>query len=91
MRAGLMRGHNVDRLDIDSGMRELSACGWPATDDGANLKTRCVIDFALHRWHRGEEDAAQRMAINHEFHGIPLACWLRVLSAAMAAAPGSSA
>jgi hypothetical protein len=67
-------------------MRELGACGWPATDDGANIETRTVIEYALQRWARGEEPAAQRMAIDAGFHGIPLTCWLRVLAAAKAEA-----
>jgi hypothetical protein len=65
-------------------MRELSACGWPATDDGANIETRVVIDYALRRWARGEEAAAQHAAIDGSFHGIDLTSWTRVLAAAMA-------
>ena len=84
MRTGLVPGVNVDRLDINAGMRELSACGWPANE--ANVETRVVIHYSLCRWARGEEEAAQRGAIDKAFHGIPITCWLRVLAAAMAGA-----
>jgi hypothetical protein len=80
--AGLVPGSNVDRIDVDAGMRELSACGWP--NDGNNVETRVVIDYALRRWARGEEEAALRGAIDKSFHGIPPTCWVRVLAAAMA-------
>jgi hypothetical protein len=40
----------------------------------------------LNRWARGEEDAAQRGAIDLGFHGIDMTSWLRVLAAAMAGA-----
>lgn len=84
MRAGLVAGVNVDKLDIAAGLRELEAIGWPASEGHA--ETRCVIEYALQRWARGEEEAAQRGAIDKGFHGIPLTCWVRVLAAAMAGA-----
>jgi hypothetical protein len=86
MRPGLVPGFNVDKLDIAAGMRELSDIGWPNTEDGANIETRAVIHYALLRWARGEEDAAERGAIDKSFHGIPFTCWRRVLAAAMAGA-----
>lgn len=49
-----------------------------------------VLEYALRRWARGEEEAAQRGAIDPTFHGIRLTCWLRVLAAAMAGAHGST-
>lgn len=82
MRNGLIVGINVDRIDVSAGMRELTACGYGF--DG--VETRCVIDMALRRWARGEEEAAQRMAIDKSFHGIDLTSWVRVLAAARAAA-----
>jgi hypothetical protein len=82
MRNELIPGLNVDRLDIAAGMRELAACGYPATETERHM----VIQYALQRWARGEEEAAQRGAIDQSFHGIDLTSWLRVLSAAMAAA-----
>lgn len=82
MRTGLIVGYNVDRLDIDAGMRELSECGWP--DSLENSRTRMVIQYCLQRWARGEEEAAQRGAVDIDFHGITLTCWYRVLAAAKA-------
>jgi hypothetical protein len=81
MRPGLSPGDNVDRIDIAAGLRELAACGY---DDSA--KTRLVIEYALQRWARGEEEAALRGAIDRTFHGIDLTSWVRVLAAARAAA-----
>lgn len=71
-------GYNVDRIDVAEGLRELQACGY---DDP---HTAMVIGYALQRWARGEEEAAQKGAIDQSFHGISLTCWLRVLAAARA-------
>lgn len=71
-------GHNVDRIDVAAGIRQLFECGW---HDG---HTHMVIEHALMRWARGEEEAAQRGAIDQSFHGIDLTSWLRVLAAARA-------
>lgn len=73
-------GYNVDALDIERGMEELLACGY------SSAETIMVIDYALRRHMRGEEEAAQRGAIDEGFHGIALTCWLRVLAAARAGA-----
>ncbi len=75
MRQGLIPGHNVDKVDVAAGLRELAACGYHEAE------TVMVIDYALNRWKRGEEEAAQRGAIDRDFHGISLICWLRVLAA----------
>lgn len=77
-------GYNVDRVDMAAGLRELTACGYDAPE------TTMVIEYALMRWSRGEEEAAQRGAIDRDFHGISLTCWLRVLAAARSAAEGSA-
>jgi hypothetical protein len=78
----LTPGYNVARIDVGAGMRELVACGYPATE----VERHYVIQHALMRWARGEEEAAERGAIDHSFHGIPFTCWRRVLSASKAAA-----
>jgi hypothetical protein len=78
-------GYNVDPINVTAGLRELVACGYPATE----LERHYVIQYALMRWARGEEEAAQRGAIDQSFHGIPLTCWIRVLAAARAAAPSA--
>ena len=71
-------GYNVDRIDIAAGLRELKACGYEEPH------TVMVIEYALQRWARGEEEAAQKGAIDRSFHGINLTCWMRVLAAARA-------
>jgi hypothetical protein len=72
-------GYNVDRIDVKAGLNELTACGYDEPE------TIMVIEYALMRWARGEEQDAQRGAIDRAFHGINLTCWLRVLAAARAA------
>lgn len=76
MRTGLVPGHNVDRINVGAGLRELAACGY------SEPETSFVIQHALMRWARGEEEQAQRGAIDSSFHGISLTCWYRVLAAA---------
>ena len=80
MRPGLVVGVNVDPIDVAAGMRELVACGYPASEGERHM----VIEYALQRWARGEEAQAQRGAIGKDFHGIDLTSWIRVLAAAMA-------
>lgn len=80
MRHTLIAGHNVDRIDVGAGLRELEACGY--TDPC----TKIVIEHALMRWMRGEEEQAERGAIDADFHGINFTSWRRVLSAARYAA-----
>lgn len=71
-------GHNVDRVNVAAGLRELQACGY------SDPKTQMVIEYALLRWARGEEAQAQKGAIDRTFHGINLTCWIRVIAAARA-------
>ena len=78
--ARLTPGVNLDRIDVAAGMRALHECGYDS------METRMVIQHALQRWARGEEEAAQRGAIDRNFHGITLTCWIRVLASARAAA-----
>lgn len=77
-------GYNVDRIDVAVGLRELKACGYEEPE------TVMVIEYALMRWARGEEEAAQKGAIDRTFHGINLTCWVRVLAAARANAEAQS-
>ena len=77
MRVGLITGHNVDPVDIKAGMLELKRCGYEEP------KTRMVIEYALMRWARGEEQQAERGAIDQGFHGITFTRWRRVLAAAV--------
>jgi hypothetical protein len=76
----LVPGRNVDAVNIEAGMRELAACGYDSPE------TRLVIEYALARWARGEEAAAERGAIDQKWHGIDLTCWRRVLAAAVVSA-----
>jgi len=78
MRPGLIVGYNADPVDIEAGLRELVACGYDDT-----IETTMIIQYALQRWARGEEEAAERGAIDRDFHGIAFACWRRVLAAAV--------
>lgn len=80
MRHDLIPGHNVDRIDVNAGLRELKACGYNDT------RTSLVISYALNRWARGEEDQARKSAIDQSFHGVTLTSWYRILAAAKAAA-----
>jgi hypothetical protein len=80
MRHGLTPGHNVDKVDVAAGLRELKACG------NTNPHTRMVIEYALQRHARGEEELAQRTAIAPDLHGVDLTTWFRVLAVARAAA-----
>jgi len=75
----LVPGYNVDLINVKAGLKELVACGY---DDDA--RRFMVIEHALMRWQRGEEEAAERGAIDRAFHGIDFTSWRRVLAAAMA-------
>ena len=77
---GRQPGVNVDRINVEAGMSELSACGY---DDQS---TAMVIGYALNLWRRGEEALAQRTAIDQAHHGVDLTSWSRVLARARAAA-----
>ncbi len=77
-RGNLIDGHNVDRIDVAAGLRELAAAGY------TGQHTTLVIEHALMRWARGEEEQAERGAIDRSFHGIDLTGWRRVLAAARA-------
>jgi hypothetical protein len=79
MRHGLIPGHNVDKLNIPAGLKELSAMGV------YDVETHTVIEYALMRWARGEEEQAERGAIDQSFNGIDFGSWRRVLAAACAA------
>lgn len=76
----LVPGVNVDPIDIAAGLAELDAIGYD------HKYTREVILYALQRWQRGEEEAAERGAIDRSFYGIDFGSWRRVLAAAMAGA-----
>lgn len=74
----LVPGYNVDRINYDAGLAELTKCGYTAP------RIRQVILYALQRWARGEEAAAERAAVDHTFYGVDFTSWRRVLAAAVA-------
>lgn len=74
-------GVNVDRIDVAAGLRQLVACGYPET----MTETHMVIQYALIRWSKGEEEAAARGAIDKRFYGIDLTSWYMVVAAARVA------
>jgi hypothetical protein len=77
MRHHLKTGHNVDKINVANGLKELTNCGYDSPE------TVMVIDYCLVRWARGEEVEAQKQAIDKSFHGIEFICWIRVLAAAI--------
>jgi len=79
VRHNLTTGYNVDPVHIPTGIQTLADCGYTES------RTVVVITYALQRWARGEEEQAQRMAIDPDFYGIDLTSWLRVLAAAIEA------
>jgi len=76
MRVGLIPGHNVDRINVAAGLRALKECGYDSPE------TTMVIEYALMRHMRGEEDAAMKGAIDKSFHGVNVTSWYRILAAA---------
>lgn len=74
----LVPGYNVDKVNIAVGMEELRKTGYH------EARTKQVIMYALQRWARGEEEAAERGAIDKTFYGIDFTSWRRVLAAAVA-------
>lgn len=76
----LIPGYNVDKIDLEAGMRMLAQCGY---DDP---KTKMVVEYALVCHAKGEEAAAQRRATDPTFYGIRLTSWYMVLAAAKAGA-----
>lgn len=71
----LVPGWNVDKLDIAAGMRLAAEFGY---DDA---ESQMVVEYALMRHRRGEEDGAQRSALSG---GIDLTTWYAILAAARA-------
>lgn len=71
-------GHDLDHVDVRAGLAMLLQTGYN------EARTVMVVEHALARWARGEEDAAERGAIDTSFHGIDLTSWRMVLAAARA-------
>lgn len=81
MRPGLVVGHNVDRVDVAAGMRQAAAFGY---DDAAS---QMVMEYALMRHARAEEEGAERTALSG---GIDFTSWRVCLAAARATAEASA-
>lgn len=76
MRPGLVSGVNVDRLDKNAGMAKAVALGY---DDATS---RMVVQYALQRWERGEEEGSLKTIRGH----VDLTSWYAIVAAAVAAA-----
>ena len=72
----LVPGRNVDKVDIAAGVRFAARFGY-----GSPVH-RMVIEYALMRHARGEEDGAEKTAL-HE--GIDLTSWYAIRACAVAA------
>lgn len=71
--APLTPGVNVDRVDVEAGISLAARFGY----DGPLYQM--VVEYALMRHRRGEEDGAQRTALHY---GIDLTSWYAILAAA---------
>lgn len=72
----LTPGVNVDHIDSDTGVREAAKCGYDSPTDAM------VVEYAMQRWARGEEDGAMKTMMSH---GIDLTSVYRILAAARVA------
>ena len=82
MRQGLVLEYNVDKINVEAGLKELVKTGY------TDVRTIMVIEYNLNRWAKGEEKAAQKGAIDKDYYGIDLTSWIRVLAAARAEIKG---
>lgn len=69
----LTPGTNVDEVDVAAGMRLAAQFGY------GDPEAQMVVEYALMRRRRGEEEGAQRTALSH---GIDLTSWYAILAAA---------
>jgi hypothetical protein len=80
MRTEMIPGVNVDRLDIDAGMR--MACDLAYNDE----REQMLIHYGLLRWAKGEEEQADKL-VTEGIGGIKVTFlnWRMILAAARAA------
>src|SRR5689334_1748496 len=71
----LQAGYNVDPVDVAAGLAQAARFG---CDDG---ESQMVVEYALMRHARGEEDGAERTALSG---GIDFTTWRACLAAAVA-------
>lgn len=77
MRPGLVPGENVDKVNIAEGMKLAAHFGYDSPG------YQMVVEYALMRHARGEEDGAQRSALSG---GIDLTSWYAILARAVVTA-----
>lgn len=77
MRPGLISGVNVDRVDVAAGLKKAYDLGYK------DRESQMVIDYALYRWSRGEEDGAEKTIISHR---IGYTSWRVILAEAISSA-----
>lgn len=75
MKSRLIPGVNVDRVDVDAGIAQARQLGY------ADPEELMVIQYALMRHARGEEDGAERTILSHRVAFTP---WRVILAAAVA-------
>lgn len=73
----LVPGYNVDRVNVAAGIRLAKQFGYTSAEH------LWVIDYALVRWARAEEDGAERTALSG---GIDFTSWRCILAAGLAGA-----
>ena len=73
-----MPGVNVDKVDLDAGMTKAIELGYTSGQD------RMVVEYALMRHQRGEEDGAQRTFLSYFPHDMT--SWRVILATAVVAA-----
>lgn len=73
----LIPGVNLDKVDVAAGLRQAAAFSY------SDAESQMVIEYALMRRGRGEEDGAQRTALSG---GIDLTSWYAILAAAISSA-----
>ncbi len=70
----LVPGVNVDKVDVGKGMQMAARMGY------GDPKSQMVVEYALMRHRRGEEDGAQKTALGE---GIDLTSWYAILAASI--------
>lgn len=70
-------GVNLDSIDVAAGIAEAAAAGYASPTDAM------VVEYAMQRWARGEEEGSLRTMMSHD---IDLTSAYRIVAAARAAA-----
>jgi hypothetical protein len=78
----LIPGHNVDLVDMSAGLEKGRQLGFDSPEH------QMVVEYALMRHRRGEEDGAMRSALSG---GIDLTSWYVIIATAIAAVQAAEA